>query len=49
MEKIEPYWHKNKDWFYYDEKEHIFKLTDKAPKEAKESYEEFYKDLQEET
>lgn len=46
MEKIEPYWHKNKDWYYYDTKERKFKLTDKAPEKAIKSYEEFYKELQ---
>lgn len=45
MEKIEPYWHKNKEWYYYDTKEMIFKLTDKAPPMAIISYNEFYKEL----
>ena len=34
---------KNKEWYYYDKKEKIYKLTDKAPKEAIESYNKFYK------
>jgi len=42
MDVARPYFMKNKDWYYYDEKEGIFKLTDKATKEAIESYEEFY-------
>lgn len=41
-----PYFMTNINWYYYDEKEEIFKLTDKAPKEAIESYKEFYKELQ---
>lgn len=44
MEKIEPYWHKNKEWYYWDKKSGIFKLTDKAPQKAIESYKEFYKE-----
>ena len=39
-----PYFMKNKNWYYYDAKEGIFKLTDKAPKKAIESYKEFYKE-----
>jgi hypothetical protein len=37
-----PYFMYNKDWYYYDEKEEIYKLTDKAPKEAIDSYNDFY-------
>ena len=37
-----PYFMKNKEWYYFDEKEFVYKLTDKAPKEAKESYKQFY-------
>ena len=39
---IEPYFLSNKDWYYYDEEEFCYKLTDKATKEAVESYKEFY-------
>ena len=39
-----PYFMENKDWYYYDEQEGVIKLTDKAPKEAKQSYEEWYAD-----
>lgn len=39
-----PYFFTNKEWYYYDEEEEIYKLTDKAPKEAVESYKEFYKE-----
>lgn len=33
----------NKEWYYWDSKEWKYKLTNKAPKEAIESYKEFYK------
>ena len=39
-----PYFMENKAWYYFDEEEWCYKLTDMAPKEAKESYEEFYKE-----
>ena len=41
----EPYFLTNDEWYYYDEKEGCYKLTDKATAEAKKSYEEFYKEL----
>jgi len=37
-----PYFIMNDEWYYYDEEEEIYKLTDKAPKEAIESYNKFY-------
>lgn len=37
-----PYFFTNKEWYYYDEKEEIYKLTKKATKKAIESYKEFY-------
>ena len=37
-----PYFLSNKKWYYYDEEEFCYKLTDKATKEAIESYKEFY-------
>lgn len=39
----EPYFMKNDAWYYFDRKEWKYKLTDKAPEEARKSYEEFYK------
>lgn len=42
MTNKEPYFMSNKDWYYFDEKEFCYKLTDKAPQKAKESYKEFY-------
>lgn len=38
----QPYFFKNEEWFYYDGKTNKFYLTDKAPEEARKSYEEFY-------
>lgn len=38
-----PYFLTNEDWFYYDKEEKIYRLTDKATKKARESYEKFYK------
>ena len=46
MTLLEPYFMKNKDWYYFDEKEFCYKLTDKAPEEAKKSYKEFYAELE---
>ena len=40
-----PYFMTNKEWFYFDYKNRKFMLTNKAPKEAKESYKEFYKEI----
>ena len=41
----EPYFMTNKEWYYFDKKERIYKLTDKATDKAIKSYEEFYKQL----
>lgn len=35
-----PYFLKNKDWYYHDGM--IYKLTDKAPKKAIDSYNKWY-------
>lgn len=43
MLTTEPYFMKNKEWYYHDKKEWRFKLTDKAPQKAIESYNDFYK------
>mgnify|MGYP006970858663 FL=1 len=37
-----PYFLENKEWYYHDDKINKFFLTDKAPEEARKSYEEFY-------
>ncbi len=39
-----PYFMENKDWYVYDKKTNTYTLTDKAPEEAVESYNEFIKD-----
>lgn len=44
-----PYFMYNEEWYYWDKKDWKYKLTDKATEEAKKSYEEFYKELQEES
>lgn len=41
--QIEPYFMKNSEWYYFDEEEWCYKLTDKAPEKARKSYEEFYR------
>ena len=41
---VNPYFLKKEEWYYFDEEEGIFKLTDKAPKKAIDSYNEFYDD-----
>ena len=38
----EPYFLKNPEWYYHDDETNRYFLTDKAPKEAVESYNEFY-------
>lgn len=43
----EPYFLTNKEWYYFDEEEWKYKLTDKAPPEAIKSYKKFYKTLNE--
>ena len=42
-----PFFLTNEKWYYYDYKELKYKLTDKAPKEAIESYNKFYKKISE--
>ena len=42
MLQEQPYFMTNKEWYYHDKKKNRLFLTDKAPKEAQESYEEFY-------
>ncbi len=40
-----PYFMERKEWFTYDPQKRQFVLTDKAPKEAKKSYDEYLKEL----
>lgn len=42
MKVKEPYFMKNKEWYYFDENEFKYKLTANAPPEAVKSYNEFY-------
>ncbi len=42
-----PYFMQNSEWYYHDDKEGIYKLTDLAPAEARKSYKEFYYELNE--
>lgn len=37
-----PFFMTNKDWYYYNEKSCMYELTEKAPKKAIRSYEEYY-------
>lgn len=37
-----PYFMSNEEWYYFDDVEFCYKLTDKAPEKAKKSYAEFY-------
>lgn len=41
-----PYFMRNSEWYYFDDNEFIYKLTEKAPKKAIESYEEYYQLLE---
>lgn len=40
-----PYFMENEEWYYFDYEKKRYMLTDKAPKEAIESYEDFYKEM----
>ena len=40
-----PYFMENDEWYYHDDKKNRYYLTDKAPKKAQESYNEFYAEL----
>lgn len=42
--KTEPYFMKNKEWYYFDENDFLYKLTKNAPPEAVQSYDDFYKE-----
>ncbi len=44
MRKPEPYFMKNPEWYFHDPKKMKYFLTNKAPKEAVQSYNEFYND-----
>lgn len=42
MLQEEPYFMKNEEWYTHDDKHNKYVLTDKAPEEARRSYEKFY-------
>jgi len=44
-----PYFLTNSKWYYYDDDEGTYKLTEEAPEEATKSYNEYYLLLDEET
>lgn len=41
-----PYFLTNPKWYYFDDKEWKYKLTDEATDKAKQSYDTFYKRLE---
>lgn len=41
----EPYFMSNEDWYHFDSEKGIFVIEDDAPQSAKDSYKEFYKEL----
>lgn len=41
-----PYFLENEEWYYFDEKKFCYKLTDKATEKAKQSYQDFYEELE---
>lgn len=43
-----PYFMSNEEWYYFDDADFKYKLTDKATDEARKSYDEFYWDGDEE-
>jgi hypothetical protein len=43
-----PYFMTNEEWYYFDYKSRKYMLTDKAPKKAKDSYEQYYKEVEHE-
>lgn len=42
----QPYFMQNENWYYFDENDFRYKLTDKAPQKAQESYKEYYEELE---
>ena len=46
METPLPYFMTNKEWYYFDEKDFCYKLTERATEKAKQSYKEFYELLE---
>lgn len=46
MTLSKPYFMRNTDWYKFDEEKFKYVLTDKAPKNAVESYNEFYEKVE---
>ena len=42
MMQDRPYFMMDREWYYFDEEAWCYKLTDKAPQKAIDSYNEFY-------
>ena len=42
MTTDKPYFMENEEWYYFDEEEFRYKLTDKATEKARKSYKDFY-------
>lgn len=42
----EPYFMTNEKWYFYDYDEKKYKLADNVSKKVKDSYEEYYKELE---
>lgn len=40
--QTKPFFMNNPDWYYFDEDDWKYRLTDRAPREARDSYEDFY-------
>ncbi len=40
-----PYFMENEDWYEFDFAQRRFILTDKAPQKAKDSYKQYYQEL----
>lgn len=40
-----PYFMENKEWYQFDYEKRKYVLTEKAPEEAKQSYKEFMKEV----
>lgn len=41
-----PYFMTNDEWYYFDYQKRKYVLTDKAPEKAKDSYKQFYKEVE---
>lgn len=42
--KFKPYFMQDKKWYFYNEEEKKYELTDEAPEEAVKSYIDFYQE-----